>query len=276
MNIFEYQDYRLYLKDYYENEKSIKKGFSYRYFSIKAGINSSAFLYYIIIGKRNLTKSSILKISRAIGHTREEADYFENLVYFNQADTILEKTAWYNKIIDSRRPIDIKTIGKELFEYYGKWYHSVLREVVTIFNFKDDFAKLGAFLQPPITAKQARESIALLERFGFIERDGEGLYHQTNNLISVHPKPIDSYMIEKFQMEMLELAMKSYQTMEIRDRLGSSTTMSISRETFELIKNRTREFRRELANLATIDTAPDRTYQLTINLFPVCRSTDNE
>ena len=45
INIFEYQNYRLYLKDYYQEQKSTKKYFSYRYFSKKAGINAPAFLY---------------------------------------------------------------------------------------------------------------------------------------------------------------------------------------------------------------------------------------
>jgi uncharacterized protein (TIGR02147 family) len=275
MNIFEYQNYRIYLKDYYDHQKAIKKGFSYRYFSKMAGINASAFLYYIIEGKRNLTKSTIVKISQAIGLCREEAEYFENLVFFNQAATISEKTAYYNSIINIRRPIDIKQIEKEQYEYYRKWHHSVIREVVTFLHFKDDYAALGMSLRPQISAKEARESIRLLEQLGFIERDDNGLYHQTNTQIAVHPKPIESYMIEKFQMEMLDLAIKSYNDFPLSERMSSSTTFSISEDTFELIKKKTRELRREIADLALLDTAPNRVYQLTVNLFPLCRRADN-
>ncbi len=275
MNIFEYQNYRLYLKDYYNHQKAVKNGFSYRYFSKMAGINASAFLYYIIEGKRNLTKSTIVKISKAIGHCREEAEYFENLVFFNQAATISEKTEYYNSIINIRRPIDIKQIEKERYEYYRKWYHSVIREVVTFFHFKDDFAALGMYLRPSISAKEAKESIRLLEQLGFIERDDSGLYHQTNTQIAAHPKPIESYMIERFQMEMLELALKSYNDFPLNERMSSSTTFSISEETFELIKKKTRELRREIADLALLDGAPNRAYQLTINLFPLCRKADH-
>jgi uncharacterized protein (TIGR02147 family) len=275
MNIFEYQNYRLYLKDYYLEQKAIHKGFSYRYFSKKAGINASAFLYYIIEGKRNLTKSTVVKISQAIGHCREEADYFENLVFFNQAQTISEKTTYYNTIINLRRPVDIKQIETDRYEFYRKWYHSVIREVVTFFNFKDDYAALGAFLQPAISAKEAKESIRLLEQLGFIERDEQGLFHQTDTQIATHPKPIETYMIEKFQMEMLELALKSYNGFSLKDRMSSSTTFSISDETFELIKKKTRELRREIADLALLDTSPNRVYQLTINAFPLCRRGDH-
>jgi uncharacterized protein (TIGR02147 family) len=276
MNLFEYQNYRMYLKDYYNEQKTMKKGFSYRYFSQKAGINSSAFLYYIIEGKRNLTKSTLAKFSNAMGHSKEESEYFENLVYFNQAETIAEKTSYYNKIINSRRPLDIKHIEKERYEYYRNWYNSVIREVVTFYNFHDDYAKLATMLQPPISAKEAKGSIRLLEQLGFIERDGDGLYHQTDTQIYTHPKPIEAYVIEKFQMEMLTLALKSYDVIPIHERMSSSTTFSISKETFELIKKKTRELRREVADMALLDNSPDRAYQLTINLFPMCRSAHHE
>ena len=89
----------------------------------------------LIENKRNLTESSILKISQAIGLSREEADYFESLVFFNQAKTINEKTHYYSKLIEIRRPLDVQVIEADRYEYYSKWYHSVVREVATFFNF---------------------------------------------------------------------------------------------------------------------------------------------
>ncbi|MBN1308752.1 MAG: TIGR02147 family protein, partial [Chitinispirillaceae bacterium] len=228
VNLFEYQNYRDYLKAYYNEQKATKKSFSYRSFSKKAGIQAPSFLFYVIEGKRNLTKNSLLKISGAIGHTREEADYFENLVFFNQADNIHEKCLYYSRIVEVRKPFDIRIIPLDRYEYYSVWYHSVIREVVTFFEFKDNYATLGAALIPPISPKQARESIALLEKLGFIERDQEGLFHQTSNVIGVHPAPTDSFIIEKFQMEMLQVALQSYEQIPIYDRMSSSTTFSIS------------------------------------------------
>jgi len=68
-DIFEFQNFRTYLKAYYDEQKALKRNFSYRYFSEKAGVNTPSFLYYVIENKRNLTESSVLKISQAIGHS---------------------------------------------------------------------------------------------------------------------------------------------------------------------------------------------------------------
>jgi uncharacterized protein (TIGR02147 family) len=274
VNIFEYQNYRLYLHDYYNDLKATKPYFSYRYFSKKAGINASAFLYYVIQGKRNLTKKSIDKISTAIGHSRDENEYFENLVFFNQAKTIAEKTMYYSRIVECRKPVAIKTIDKDRYEFYSKWYHSVIREVVTMVDFHDDFNLLAGFLVPPITANEAQESIRLLERLGFLERDEKGLYHQTDTIIGARPSGSDAFVIEKFQTEMLAMAIKAYDNIPRADRMSASTTFSISKATFDLFKMKTREFRKELLEIARLDNEPERAYQFTFNLFPVSRGAD--
>jgi uncharacterized protein (TIGR02147 family) len=276
INLFEYQNYRDYLKAYYNEQKGEKKSFSYRSFSKKAGIQAPSFLFYVIEGKRNLTKNSLLKISGAIGHSREEADYFENLVFFNQADNIHDKTLYYSRIVEVRKPFDMQVIPLDRYEYYSAWYHSVLWEVVTFFDFKDNYTVLGATLIPQISAKQARDSIVLLEKLGFIERDLQGLYHQTSNVIGVHPVPSETFIIEKFQMEMLQVALQSYEHIPIYDRMSSSTTFSMSEETFKLFKMKTREFRKELAEIARLDASQERVYQLTMNLFPLTRRVAHE
>jgi uncharacterized protein (TIGR02147 family) len=271
-NVFEYQNFRNYLKDYYNEEKAKKKYFSYRYFSEKAGVHTPSFLYYVIENKRNLTKSSIIKISQAIGHSREEADYFENLVFFNQADTINEKTHYYSRLIEVRRPIAAQKIESERFEYYSKWYHSVVREVVTFFNFKDDFTRLGSFLAPAISGKEARDSVALLERLGFIERDEAGMYHQTSNLVIGRPSPVNAFEIERFQLEMLQMAVRAYENIPIKQRMSTSTTFSVSSKTFELFKLRIRELQNDLMEIARVDDTQEQTFQITVNLFPVSRN----
>jgi uncharacterized protein (TIGR02147 family) len=272
VNLFEYQNYRLYLKDYYNAQKKAKKYFSYRYFSEKAGINASAFLYYVIQGKRNLTKTSIDKISHAIGHSKEENDYFENLVFFNQAKTIVEKTRYYSRVVECRKPLDLNFVDKDRYEYYRKWHHCVIREIVTIFDFKGNYADLGAQVIPPISTSEAEASVRLLERLGFIESDAKGLYHQTDNLIAVKPDASDAFVIERFQMEMLALALKSYDVFPRIERMSASTTMSISEETFKLFTMKTREFRKELLEIVRLESAPSRVYQFTFNLFPVSRN----
>jgi len=270
-DLFTYQNYRTYLKEFYNENKVKLRNFSYKSFSQKAGIAAPSFLFYVIEGKRNLTKNTILKISQAIGHTPEESEYFENLVFFNQSATITEKTVYYTKLLEIRKPLDIAVVDKDRYEFYSAWYHSVIRELVTLFDFKDDYDKLGVFLIPQVKGSDVKRSITLLERLGFIERDEQGLYHQTQNLIKVKVGGAEAFVIEKFQMEMLGVAMKAYDTVPVSERMSKSATVSISAETFELYKMRIRELYSQFMEMARIDDKPSQVYQVTLNLFPISK-----
>lgn len=276
IKIFDYQDYREYLQAYYDEQKATLKSFSYRSFSKKANINTSSFLYHVIEGKKNLTKSSIVKVSGAIGHTKDEADYFEHLVFFNQSKTIQEKTYYYSKIIESKRPLDIENVEKSRFEFYNEWYHSVIRELVCFVDFQGDFISLGKMLIPQINEKDVKNSLALLESLGFIEKDEFGKYRQTKVIINTKPSPIEVLIVQKFQIKMAELAVKAYDSASLHERMGTSTTFSISEKTYDLIKMRAREFQRDIMEIAKIESEQDRVYQMTLNIFPVSRSVKHE
>lgn len=276
ISVFNYQNYREYLREYYDEQKCFSKSFSYRSFSKMAGIATSSFLFHVIEGKRNLTKASVMKISTAIGHDRDEADFFENLVFFNQAKTISEKTIYYSRLIENRKTLDIEEVPKDRFEYYRTWYHSVIRELITLIGFRDDYEKLGSSLVPPIRAVEARKSVMLLEKLGFIEKCNDGSYKQTRNLINVKVGTREAFIIEKFQMEMLEVALRAYNCIPVHERMSLSTTITISGETFELFKLRLREMQRQLMEISNLDSKPDTVYQLTVNLFPISKNIKND
>lgn len=274
--IFEYQNYRLFLKDYYLEQKKKKKNFSYRSFSEKAGINAVSYLFYVISGKRNLTQSTILKVSQAIGFSRPEADYFSSLVFFNQATDIKEKAYYYGRLVETRNPLEMTSVGRDCFEYYSRWYHCVIREVVTFYDFNNNYGRLGAFLTPAITGEQAKESVNLLEKLGFIELGENGLYIQNEKLLYTKTGSVDAYVLENFQKEMLQTAMKAYDLVPINKRMTTSTIFSISKESFDLFKMHIRELQYQLMELAKIDEKPEAVYQLNMNFFQISRNIKND
>jgi uncharacterized protein (TIGR02147 family) len=168
----------------------------------------------------------------------------------------------------------VENIEKSKYEFYGEWYHSVVREIVALFNFDSDFNRLGKTLIPQISEKEARNSVQLLEKLGFISRDESGKYHQLNNLIKTKPNSIETLIIQKFQIKMAELAIKAYDNVSIYERICTTTTFSISEKTFELVKKRVRDLQTEIMEMAGIDDVSTRVYQMTINIFPVSRSLD--
>src|SRR5438045_8662218 len=94
-NLFEYEDYRKYLKDLYDFQKKNRRSFSFRFFSHHAGFTSPNYLKLVMDGARNLTEESIQKFANGFKLNQQETDFFKNLVFFTQAKTSEEKSRYY-------------------------------------------------------------------------------------------------------------------------------------------------------------------------------------
>ena len=172
--IFEYLDYRLYLKDYYLEKKKLSK-FSFREFSKMAGFTSPVFIKLVIEGKSNVRKSSIGKLSQALGLVKTERFFFENLVMFNQAKNIDEKMKYLEKLKKSTSTLKSYVLTDEHFEYFSQWYHAVVKELLNTMEFNGDYAGLANMIYPPVKVSEVEQSVQLLKRLGLVQVDEKGL-----------------------------------------------------------------------------------------------------
>lgn len=269
MDIYSYTDYRVFLKDYYDDMKSKKPYFSYRYFSKLAGVNAPNFLYLILQGKRNLTKKSVTKVSSALGLNEQELTYFENMVFYTQAKTIDEKNLYYSHMLKSRSPQPIQEIKEEQMEYLNKWYYCAIRELIPMINFEGDFEDLANKLKPKITANQAKLAVELLLELELLVINEDGTYSQNDKSIFLHKNGFTALLLEEFHNLMMEKAIEANKTTPRKERLLASTTFSISKKTFDFFVKRTREFRRELQEVARLDDNPEQVFQYVFNIFPL-------
>jgi uncharacterized protein (TIGR02147 family) len=269
-NLLLYSDYRVFLKEYYETHKAANPNFSFRFLSQKAGINSSAFYKYIMDGKRNLTKTTILKTCMALRLKDKDAEYFENLVFFNQAKTIKEKNGYFDNLTKLRGNYDKRKVKEDQFAFYGEWHHSALRELLECLRFTGDYQALANRLTPAITAKQAEESLALLARLGMAKKDAQGRWRQSDPVLTTDGQ-VDAKVVVEFQQKMIRLGLEAFEKAKTEERLMSSTTFGISEETFDLFKKKIRDMKAEFLELARLDQKPSRAYQLNLNLFPLSK-----
>jgi uncharacterized protein (TIGR02147 family) len=266
--IFDYIDYRKYLHDYYTHMKSTTSYFSHRYFAQKAEIRSPNFLKNVMEGKKNLTKESVLKFANALGLRKKEVEYFENMVFFDQSKTSDKKQYYYDRMKLFSKSVVRATIEEEQIAYFSKWYHCLVRELVVIRDYHDNWMKLGSDLRPRITPAQARKSVELLIKLGLIEKKKDGTYIQTAKNVTAGNKPVDIMVIRNYHKQALENAKKSLDSFPVNDRNCSSLVMSLTEETYKDIAEEIDEFRNRITLIANKSKGSDRVYKLAIQLFP--------
>lgn len=277
-DIYNYTDYRKFLQDYYEEAKGRNPAFSYQVFSEKAGIRSRGFLYNVVHGRRTLSKSHIFAISQAMRLNRYESDYFENLVSFNQAATLKERNHFYERLSSIKangstawKP---QVVRNEQFEFYSKLHYSVVRSLIDMHGFKDDYEQLARSVRPRITPKQARKAVELLEKQGFIRKQNNGSFKVVDRSIATEPEVV-SLAVLNFHKQAGELALKALEELPREQRNVSGVTLGISQDAYNRICEEIQAFRSRMLQIAEADDNADTVYQLNFQLFPVS-TTNNQ
>jgi len=265
-SVFEYLEYRDFLKDFYEEKKSEHAFFSYRLFGAKIGMDAS-YLAKVLIKHRHISNTSISNIVAFCGLNEREAEYFETLVHFVKAKSHRESKLLFEKLL-SLKNVSAATLLGHQYEFYQKWYHSAIRSILEFDDFRDDYKTLSEQLSPKITAREAKNSIRLLEKLRLIKKDETGRYRMTDTAITTGPQ-WHSLAIQTFQEETIRLSLESLSRHPKKHRDVSTITMNVSEQNFQEIRERIKEFRSAVIKYVNEQSSPDRVVQLNIQLFPL-------
>ena len=263
-----YTDYRKYLIDSYQDRKKRFNFFSYRYFCKKAGIASPSLFKEVCSGKRNLTDVTIASFAKGLGLKDAEAKYFEALVLFNQSNNPREKQQLLDKMRGLKQLVKVRVIPADQFAYYEKWYNPVIRELACTIDWKSDFALLGKAVVPAITRKQARQSVDLLLKLGFLTKSTAGGYRQSDPAISTGPE-VASFAVRTLNRELSKLGEESIDRFPATARDVSTLVIGISSEGYCQIKQEIQEFKRRIIQITHNDKRSDQVYSMNVQLFPV-------
>lgn len=266
-HLFEYDDYRAFLKDYFEEQRKIKAYFSHRYFAQKAGFSSHSFCAYLMEGKRNLTFESIHKIVKGIGLNAKRAQYFEALVFYNQALTAEDKEKFHKEMQSIRRSTEFYRLNTKQVAYYDHWYLPVLRELVIYTNWQGDYTKLAKMVKPAITVDEAKSGVQTLLDIELISKNDDGGY--TQPALVVTAEKIPGYVIRGARREMILRAVEASDYYPPSERHLSYSILATNKKVFDQASQMLDEVRKKILVLAMEDDDVDGVYALNLHLFPL-------
>ena len=264
MDLFDFLDYRAYLKVHYDAQKRINPAFSYRYIAQKVGLDAG-YVVKVFQGKYHLAENSIPPFIKLCKLGSRQAEYFETLVQFGKAKTDKQSIILFEKL-QSLKSVGSRRVEENQFEFYRKWYYSAIRSLLGWFEFKGDYKALAEKLSPAITVPQAKRAIRLLEKLAFIRKDAGGRYHLTDTLITTGGE-WRSFAVKSFQAETMRIATESLNRHEKEVRDISTATVAIAFADLDSIKEKIREFRESVLKLAAKSENVDCVYQFNVQWF---------
>jgi uncharacterized protein (TIGR02147 family) len=272
VDLYAYTDYRKYLRDYYEAKRASAREFTHRHIAQAMGFKSTGTFAQILQGKTNIAPQTVAHFVRFLDLKKDEADYFELLVLFNQSKGHSEKKRYFERIISFPKS-NLKQVDATQYAFYEKWYYSVIREVLAFHPFKDDYRELARLLEPPIATAEAQKAIKLLEELKLIRRNDRGVYEKSDPVIT-SGYDTRSLAVNQFIVETLDLAKGALDKLPREERSLSALTLSLPEDGYEMLEEKIKTFRRELLELARNCTDPKRVIQVNFQIFPVTRKPD--
>lgn len=268
-DLLNYTNYRQFLQDYYQSQKQINPKFSLRYLARKANFPSHGLLNYLMEGKRNLSKKTLVKLSQALGFDKERSEYFENLVFFNQAPNLEEKNFYYEKLVKSPAKSTFRKLEASQLQIFRKWYNIVIREMLNLKGFRNNPAWITGQLLPRVETYEVEESIAMLLTSGIIKKTANG-YRPADPDITTDDE-VKSFLVKNYHAQMLKIAGWAQDEVPGKERDISSVCFSIKESELPNLKKQVQLMRKELRNFAAADGEGERIVQVNIQLFPLSK-----
>ncbi len=160
--------------------------------------------------------------------------------------------------------------------FYEKWYYAAIRDLLAITPFSGNYKKLAHMIDPAISPQEAQNAITLLKELKLIQLNSDGEYRPTSNVISATDGEEQKIILSGYASQMINQAEYALNNQDKSERMISWAGFSASKETFELIQDEVRDFRKRIMNLVDIDTNPERVYHLNIQCFPLSKRLKNE
>lgn len=272
-HLFDYDDFRKFMQDYFDEQKKLRAVFSHRFFAAKAGFSSSSYCLNVIRGRFNLTPKSIEKISKAMDFEPLQKAYFEALVQYNQAQQVDERDQAWEQILQIRKQIEFTHVTTREQAYFSKWYYPVVRELAVESDWNGDFRVLARSLTPQITTDEAREAVKNLLEWGLLKKEGERYERVSQMLDAAEIPPI---ALRKIRREYIQHAIGAVESMPKDERFAAFTTLAMSESSYNYAVEVLEDARKKIIARAANDLDVERVYEMMLVAFPMSKKVGKE
>ncbi len=278
--LYDYNNYRAFLRDYYEVQKQKKTGFTYSKFAKSSGLGSPNYYKLVMEDEKNLTANNIIRFSKGLNFSEDESEFFEALVNFNQAKDNLEREYYYERVIRIRKRknsagVTRRTLEEYEFECISNWLHHTIMVLTNIKGFKESPHWIKSQLYNLTSEQEIIEILEVLKTLKLLNRDSEGQLKQTHKRVKTKPD-LKRASIKIFYNSLLQRAQQSLETQKPDHREMNTYLVGLSKEQLPELKNKVRKFMSSLNEWAMENQEPEQVYALLFAGFPLTQGVEKQ
>ena len=266
--ITEYQNYREYMRDFYEERKRSSL-FSWREFSKLAGFASPNFMQLVCEGKSRLSKTGVEKVADAMGLAGADRDYFFAMERFGDARSDSMKLQAFNEMQKIAKENRLRVVDAEAFKYFESWVNPVLRELAPIMPGAKPL-ELARQCYPVVSAAEVRHSLDFMCHAEFLKKVGEDAYEQTEKVVTGSTEAIP-LALRSMNRQMSKFATEAIDEIPPEKRHITGVTLGMSESTYQWLVQKLETLRQQVVAMAAKEKEYDKVYRLNLQLFPLTK-----
>lgn len=266
VDIFQYSDYRNYLKDVYETRVKKNSRYSLRSYARDLNITPQS-LSLVLKNKRKISLNTGARIAEKLNLSSKASGYLMDLISSSDSKTNQTKVIFQRRInSESKKNITAyEQLDSEKFKVISGWQHYAILELMDTIDYCPEISfiakRLGLSNKEVIIALDRLKKIGLIEDTVVFKKTGKSLTTTRN---------VPSQEIRKFNRDILSKAISSLEEQTVKERDISSMTMAIDPDLIPEAQEMIRDFRRSLC--AFLESGSKReVYNLNINLFKLSK-----
>lgn len=261
--VYEFADYRTFLKTTLAERSQRSPGYSLRSFSQKIGISNS-YLSEVLSAKKSMSVELAFKIAMKLDLTDAETQFLCVQVQLEH-ETDPELREKLEKRLKQLNPSFVThDVSADIFKVIADWYHFAILELTMLASFTADAGYIAAKLG--ISKSDAQAGFERLLRLGLLERTPEGRYRKTHEHVLTQSKVPDQ-ACRHFHRQVLEQALESLESQTPKSRMSATEIMAIDSHYLARVDRLSQEFSAAVWELAEKSKTKDAVYALCTHYF---------
>lgn len=265
-SVYDYLDYRDYLRDYYENRKKVSPWYSYKLFGDGVGLDQSQ-VYRILQKQLHISAAARGRFASYLELSGPAQAYFFTLIDFSRARKEAEHRRLFALLLEMRGSSS-SLLEENQFGLYQTWYMPVVRALIGVLDITDDYARIASCLNPPISAEEARKAVKELARLKLVARDRDGVWRLQGKSWSTGSS-YSSVQIRRYQAHTFQLIEQSLDRIPKELRDINVVNMGADGAAFADCVAILAEARRQIRDRIERVENPDRILRLATGFIPV-------
>lgn len=264
--VFEYLDYRVYMKDAFDERKAHSPLYSYRALAELLGLDTSN-IFRILHQEAHLPTRCHPKAVEFLGITGRSAEYFLLLIAYARERRSKARTEILEKAL-SLRDVATRNLEENELAYFRDWWVVAIRSLLEVMDGNAVPSEISRRLVPKVPEDEVSKALKLLQELGLVKKAAsDRLILADAHLTSGGHKKTQA--VRHFQRQVLSLAAESLERFPREDRDVSSLTFAVDAQAFIEIREILRECRREIQTRIEESKKPSQVFQLAMALFPL-------